>query len=132
MQNLRRAALGGLMTCCFVGGLLGRVPAFAWSYGTSAYLPANQQAQTTSYYCGPAAVAEALGERAVSVTQSRAAYLLNTTTDGTAWYGVHARVPNSGLRPVVDVLNYEAGWGTGPYAAVSLPISPTAAQVATF
>jgi hypothetical protein len=72
------------------------------SYPPSASLPANQIAQITSYYCGPAAVHEALGVLGVSLSQSAAATALNTTTNGTAWSG--GGTSPSGY-PVPDVLN---------------------------
>jgi hypothetical protein len=72
------------------------------SYPPSASLVANQTPQTTSYYCGPAAVHEALGAVGVSLSQSAAAAALNTTTAGTAWSG--GGTSPSGY-PVPDVLN---------------------------
>lgn len=72
------------------------------SYPASASLAANQTAQATSYYCGPASVHEALDALGVSVSQSAAAAALHTTTDGTAWSG--GGTSPSGY-PVPDVLN---------------------------
>jgi hypothetical protein len=72
------------------------------SYPTSAHVAANQTPQITSYYCGPAAVHEALGAVGVSLSQSAAAAALHTTTDGTAWSG--GGTSPSGY-PVPDVLN---------------------------
>jgi hypothetical protein len=71
-------------------------------YPSSASLSANQTPQTTSYYCGPAAVHEALGAVGVSLSQSAAASALHTTTSGTAWSG--GGTSPSGY-PVPDVLN---------------------------
>ncbi len=76
------------------------------SYPTSASLTANQTPQATSYYCGPAAVHEALGAVGVSLSQSAAATALHTTTDGTAWSG--GGTSPSGY-PVPDVLNRYQG-----------------------
>ena len=72
------------------------------SYPSSASLAANQTPQATSYYCGPAAVHEALGALGVSLSQSAAATALHTTTAGTAWSG--GGTSPSGY-PVPDVLN---------------------------
>jgi hypothetical protein len=71
-------------------------------YPSSASLTANQTPQSTSYYCGPAAVHEALGAVGVSLSQSGAASALHTTTSGTAWSG--GGTSPSGY-PVPDVLN---------------------------
>jgi hypothetical protein len=70
-------------------------------YPTSAHLAANQTPQATSYYCGPAAVHEALGAVGVSLSQAAAASKLHTTTSGTAWSGGGT---SSGY-PVPDVMN---------------------------
>jgi hypothetical protein len=72
------------------------------SYPTSASLTANQAPQATSYYCGPAAVHEALGALGVSLSQSAAATALHTTTAGTAWSG--GGTSPSGY-PIPDVMN---------------------------
>lgn len=80
-----------MSTCCGGGGA-----------PSSASLVANQTPQITSYYCGPAAVHEALGALGVSLTQSAAATALHTTTGGTAWSG--GGTSPSGY-PVPDVLN---------------------------
>jgi hypothetical protein len=72
------------------------------SYPSSASLAANQTPQATSYYCGPAAVHEALGALGVSLSQSAAATALHTTTAGTAWSG--GGTSPSGY-PVPDVMN---------------------------
>lgn len=77
----------------------------------SAYFTGNQQSQQTSYWCGPAAVSEALGNMGVSLSQSAAASALGTTTDGTGW-------SNSG-GPVPTVLNGHQS--RNPY--VSQPVS---------
>jgi hypothetical protein len=71
-------------------------------YPSSAHVVANQTAQITSYYCGPASVHEALGALGVSLSQSAAASALHTTTGGTAWSG--GGTSPSGY-PVPDVLN---------------------------
>jgi hypothetical protein len=72
------------------------------SYPSSASLAANQTPQATSYYCGPAAVHEALGALGVSLSQSVAATALHTTTGGTAWSG--GGTSPTGY-PVPDVMN---------------------------
>jgi hypothetical protein len=71
-------------------------------YPASASIVANQTPQATSYYCGPAAVHEALDALGVSLSQSATAAALHTTTDGTAWSG--GGTSPSGY-PVPDVLN---------------------------
>ncbi|MEX2157991.1 MAG: hypothetical protein WEB04_01160 [Dehalococcoidia bacterium] len=93
------------------------------------------QGQWNSYYCGPAAVAEALAikpGRFGVVDQGAAAWLLNTDPDGTDWYGGPARVPlayNTGY-PVRDVLNYEIG--TAWYVPHALPYSPSSDDISTY
>ena len=72
------------------------------SYPSSASLAANQTPQSTSYYCGPATVHEALGALGVSLSQSAAATALHTTTGGTAWSG--GGTSPTGY-PVPDVMN---------------------------
>jgi hypothetical protein len=72
------------------------------SYPSSASLVANQTPQQTSYWCGPAAVHEALDALGVSLSQSAAATALHTTTGGTAWSG--GGTSPSGY-PVPDVMN---------------------------
>ena len=72
------------------------------SYPSSAHLVANQKPQSTSYYCGPAAVHEALDALGIWLSQSAAAAALHTTTDGTAWSG--GGTSPSGY-PIPDVLN---------------------------
>jgi hypothetical protein len=71
-------------------------------YPDAAHLAANQTSQATSYYCGPAAVHEALGTVGISLSQASAATKLHTTTEGTAWSG--GGTSPSGY-PVPDVLN---------------------------
>ena len=71
-------------------------------YPSSAHLVANQTPQSTSYYCGPAAVHEALDALGVWLSQPAAAAALHTTTDGTGWSG--GGTSPSGY-PVPDVLN---------------------------
>lgn len=82
-----------------------------WKRKASSYnLGARQRPQTTSYYCGPAMVAQVLAHKSMPSSQSGLADQLNTTVSGgTAWYGVMADVtPPDGRtnRPVPDVLNY--------------------------
>ena len=71
-------------------------------YPPSAHLAANQTPQITGYYCGPAAVHEALDALGVSLSQSAAAAALHTTSDGTGWSS--GGTSPSGY-PVPDVLN---------------------------
>ena len=84
------------------GSMCGNACGGGGSYPSSASLAANQTPQATSYYCGPAAVHEALGALGVSLSQSAAANALHTTTYGTAWSG--GGTSPSGY-PVPDVMN---------------------------
>jgi hypothetical protein len=95
-------------------------------YPPSASLPANQTAQVTGYYCGPAAVHEALDALGVTLSQSAAASALHTTQGGTAWPG--SGTSPSGY-PVPDVLNrYE-----NRVAYVPQPVSAaTSKAIATY
>jgi hypothetical protein len=93
------------------------------------------QGQWNSYYCGPAAVAEAFvikpGRFGV-VDQGAAAWLMRTDTNGTAWSGVNAYVPapyGTGY-PVRDVLNYEIG--TSWYLPQAVAYNATASDKATY
>src|SRR3954471_9577439 len=92
----------------------------------SASLAANQQAQQTSYWCGPAAVVEALGQLGVGISQATAAKKLGTTTDGTAWSGG----PTSTGHPVPDVLNFYQL--RNYYLARGVPGSPSATDQANY
>jgi hypothetical protein len=95
-------------------------------YPPSASLAANQTPQATSYYCGPAAVHEALDALGVSLSQSAAAAALHTTTGGTAWSG--GGTSPSGY-PVPDVLNrYE----NRVYYVPQPVSSPTSKAIGTY
>ncbi|HEX4213378.1 MAG TPA: hypothetical protein VIA06_08655 [Candidatus Dormibacteraeota bacterium] len=97
---------------------------------TSSDIVANQQGQINGYYCGPAAVSEALGALGVSLTQSSAGSLLQTTADeGTSWSGLDINVPKTTGYPVADLINYESG---GWYAPVSVPYQPAAGDDTTY
>jgi len=96
------------------------------AYPTAASIAANQKAQTTSYYCGPAAVHEALDALGVWLTQAAAAAELNTTTDGTAWSG--GGTSPSGY-PVPDVLDAHQ---TRNYYVPQYVASPTANAINTY
>jgi len=96
------------------------------SYPSSASLIANQTPQATSYWCGPAAVHEALGALGVSLSQSAAASALHTTTAGTAWSG--GGTSPSGY-PVPDVLN--AYQSLNHYVPQSVS-SPTSSAIQTY
>jgi hypothetical protein len=95
-------------------------------YPSSASLAANQTPQVTNYYCGPAAVHEALGALGVSLSQSAAAAALHTTTDGTAWSG--GGTSPSGY-PVPDVLNRYQG---GNYYVPQPVASATSGAISTY
>jgi len=85
-------------------------------------LLANQTPQQTSYWCGPAAVAEALGQLGVSMSQSTAASQLGTTTDGTDW-------SNGTGYPVPNVLNANQSFF---YVAQSVSYSPSQQEIDTY
>ena len=89
-----------------------------------------QQPQQTSYWCGPATVTELLTWKGVSISQSQAATLLKTTTDGTAWSGVNISVPSPTGYPVADAMNYKVG--VGYYVPTALPGSPSSANITTY
>jgi hypothetical protein len=95
-------------------------------YPSGASVVANQKAQTTSYFCGPAAVHEALDALGVWLTQADAAAELHTTTDGTAWSGGGTKP--SGY-PVPDVLNAHQ---TRNYYVPQSVASPTASAISTY
>ena len=95
-------------------------------YPSGASIVANQKAQTKSYYCGPAAVHEALDALGVWLTQDAAAAELHTTTDGTAWSG--GGTSPSGY-PVPDVLNAHQ---TRNYYVPQPVASPTAGAISTY
>src|SRR3954470_2848364 len=96
------STISGIASDDFAGDGSPLVPAAALAAApASASLAANQQAQQTSYWCAPAAVAEALGQMGVAISQATAAKKLGTTTDGTGWSGG----PTATGHPVPDVLN---------------------------
>jgi hypothetical protein len=95
-------------------------------YPTSAHLIANQTAQATGYYCGPAAVHEALDALGIVLSQSAAAAALHTTTDGTAWSG--GGTSPSGY-PIPDVLN---AYQSRNFYVPQPVSSPTSAAINTF
>jgi hypothetical protein len=93
---------------------------------SSRTLRVSRQLQQTGYWCGPAATSMALYSLGIGLSQSAAANLLKTNTDGTAWYGVNARLPApwpTGY-PIRDVLNYKLGRNF--YVPVALAYNPTA------
>jgi hypothetical protein len=96
------------------------------SFPRAVSLPGNQTPQSTDYYCGPAAVHEALDALGVSLSQSSAATALHTTTSGTAWSG--GGTSPSGY-PVPDVLNAREFRNYYVPQAVS---SPTSTATNTF
>jgi hypothetical protein len=96
------------------------------SYPSSASIVANQTPQATSYYCGPAAVHEALDALGISLTQSAAAVALHTTTDGTAWSG--GGTSPSGY-PVPDVMNR---YQSRNYYAPQYVSSATSSAISTY
>src|SRR5258708_34491026 len=102
---------------------------------SDALIGENQQGQQNSYYCGPAAEAEAVGLIGPSYSQSSEAWYLKTTTGGTAWSGGNANVPSnfqSGY-PMRDVLDYQyfvySGGINPAYAVVGLPDTPSQTDI---
>jgi hypothetical protein len=96
------------------------------AYPSGASIVANQKAQTKSYYCGPAAVHEALDALGVWLTQDAAAAELHTTTAGTAWSG--GGTSPSGY-PIPDVLNAHQ---TRNYYVPQPVGTPTATAISTY
>jgi hypothetical protein len=93
---------------------------------STAYLLANQTPQQRSYWCGPAAVVEALGQLGVNISQQTAALKLGTSPNGTGWSGG----PTSTGHPVPDVLNlYQQ---RNYYIPWSVPYSPSAMDVSNY
>ncbi|QQS00405.1 MAG: C39 family peptidase [Austwickia sp.] len=99
-----------------------------------------QQPQQNSYYCGPAAVAQALALVGINRPQSEVAERLRTDAAGyqTSWSGTftwyYAPDVGSTKRPVADVMgSYMYGYGrTGRYYSAELPMDPSAADIATY
>ncbi|MEV6107572.1 hypothetical protein AB0M28_23140 [Streptomyces sp. NPDC051940] len=102
--------------------------------GTLAILSAGalHQSQINSYYCGPATlvITQSAHDEVAGRSQTTAGDQLNTTTAGTAWYGVNADVPNPTGYPMVDVLNYRITYAG--YVPKALPYTPTATDKANF
>jgi hypothetical protein len=73
-------------------------------------LPHDYQAQSTGYWCGPAATRIALSTRSAPPSQQTLANELGTTTNGTDWIG-----------QVTGVLNRHLG---ARYATVEMPNDP--------
>ena len=103
--------------------------AVAAAVPTSYDLAGTQEAQQTSYWCGPATIRESL--RQISpyhagttiLTQSQAATQLGTDTNGTAW-------SNGSGYPMANVMNRNTPAGVHYYAhAVG---SPTATEINNF
>ncbi len=90
---------------------------------SSLYLAANRQAQQRSYWCGPAAASEAMGQMGYTKSQATMASKLGTTTSGTDW-------SNSSGYPMPNALNAEGD--RNYYVAVGLPGSPTSGEIATY
>ena len=93
---------------------------------SSAAFSQNQQAQQTGYWCGPAAVSEALGQRSYSLSQTSAASQLKTDATGTAWSGIYVSTSPSTGYPVADVMNNRTGstW----YVPISVSSTATSAD----
>jgi hypothetical protein len=105
----------------------------------SLLLGKNQQAQANGYYCGPAAVKEAMGLLGNSnYSQSAEATALKTTSSsGTAWSGVNANVPARFLtgHPVRDVIEAEAYASfnyDAYYSVISVPYTPKASDTSNY
>jgi hypothetical protein len=78
-------------------------------------LGGRQQPQQNGYWCGPAAVSEALSHRGISLSQASTASQLKTNTSGTAWSGVYVSTSPSTGYPVADVLNNRTPVGVHYY-----------------
>ena len=106
-----------------------------YSYPVNYLIGKNQQGQQTGYWCGPAAVSEAVGLWGYSYSQTTEASIMHTTSSaGTAWSGVNAAVPSAYLtgHPVRDTLDYQvaANSGSDPgYAVVAVPYTPTQTDI---
>jgi hypothetical protein len=96
------------------------------------------QGQINSYYCGPAAVSEALRIKGILISQSAVGTLLTTDDSGgqgtpfSGWYGspgVPAEYDTG--HPVPDVLNYKTA-GANNYVPVGVPGSPSSADTANY
>ena len=110
--------------------------AAASATATSGLIGKDQQGQINGYYCGPAAVKEAMGLWGdPTFTQAGEASLLKTTSSaGTAWSGVNANVPAQFLtgHPVRDVLEYQVfhEWSyDANYSVVTVPYTPTSTDI---
>lgn len=86
----------------------------------SAALAQDQNPQKTSYWCGPAAVNEALGQMGQWFTQAQLASELGTTTDGTGWL-------NGSYGPVPRVLNNHQSRNN--YIGTPVPASPSSSDI---
>ena len=99
-----------------------------------------QQPQQTSYYCGPAAVAQALALLGIYRSQAEVADRLQTDAAGyqTSWSGTftwyYAPDVGSTNRPVADVMgSYMYGWGrTGRYYSADVPEDVSSGDVEAF
>lgn len=100
---------------------------------TSYSLGGRQQPQQTSYWCGPAAVSEALAHQSVSLSQTNTATQLKTNTTGTAWSGVYVSTSPSTGYAVADLLNNRlASQGVKYYSiAVGSPTGTDISNLAT-
>jgi len=94
---------------------------------SSASLTQDQNPQKTSYWCGPAAVNEALGQLGKWFTQAQLASELNTTTDGTGWSA--GGTSPSGF-PVPDVMNRHQSKNN--YIPESMPNTPSDGNVSYY
>jgi hypothetical protein len=95
----------------------------------SVVLLGNQTTQAKSYWCGPAAVHEALDQLGINVSQATLAAKMGTTTNGTAWSGSQSATGH----PVADALNdYQMktyGFYFPYYVPIDVPVSPSATDV---
>ncbi|HEX2895082.1 MAG TPA: C39 family peptidase [Marmoricola sp.] len=94
-----------------------------YGVSTSNSIATNQVSQKTSYYCGPAAVHEALNVQGIGATQSNLASAMGTTTNGTAWY-------TGSSYPVPTTLNNKLGRSF--YVPVNVSYSPTSTEEGNF
>jgi hypothetical protein len=105
----------------------------AMSFYESRFLDVHQQAQNTSFYCGPAASSELLMYLTGTHSQGETAYWLGTDrTSQTSWYDSslnYPSMPNRSGYPMPDAINYlRTGNAQGFYIPVGLPGAPSQAQ----
>lgn len=95
------------------------------SLPTSATLTKNQQTQVYDYWCGPAAVLQAILTLHPNSPSTQSGLASNdgglkTTTDGTAWSGIYVTSSPSTGHPVPDILNNRLSGDGADYQPVGM------------